>query len=196
MYQVGLFISEALLKDESITATDKLVIAATRHAPHLTQEKIAQMIGLNVRTVRRIYKDLNINKEDIRADQDNSVYSAPEPKPKAKAKKGPRIEEYFVPSNDTFDWCMKNQPSVNLAEETEKFINYYLAAPGARGIKVDWNRAFRNWIINANKWKVETKDKGGLWNDIADDYRGGHQEAVRPLRLAISGGDVSDPWVR
>lgn len=38
---------------------------------------------------------------------------------------------------------------VNIRIELEKFRDHFLAAPGQRGVKVDWDATFRNWLRNA-----------------------------------------------
>ena len=40
-------------------------------------------------------------------------------------------------------------------EEAECFTNYWQAKPGAQARKLDWEKTWRNWVINSNR-KVET----------------------------------------
>lgn len=35
---------------------------------------------------------------------------------------------------------------VELARELDKFRDYWIAVPGARGVKLDWDRTFRSWV--------------------------------------------------
>jgi hypothetical protein len=46
-------------------------------------------------------------------------------------------------------WARANCPSVDGQRETAKFINYYQALAGAKGVKLDWVATWRNWMMNA-----------------------------------------------
>jgi hypothetical protein len=70
------------------------------------------------------------------------------------AKRGTRIPDDFHLTDDMRAWGLKNAPAVNGERETLKFINYYRSAPGHRGVRIDWDRTWQNWILKA-----------------ADDYR-------------------------
>jgi hypothetical protein len=65
--------------------------------------------------------------------------------------KGARLSPDFAPAADDLAWAGREYPAVNLERETEKFKNHWLDKPGAAGVKLAWNRAWRNWIINAEK---------------------------------------------
>jgi hypothetical protein len=46
-------------------------------------------------------------------------------------------------------WARANCSSVDGQRETAKFINYYQALAGAKGVKLDWVATWRNWMMNA-----------------------------------------------
>jgi hypothetical protein len=67
----------------------------------------------------------------------------------APAKRGTRLPDDWAPSSD--DWReatgkLGHQGSVF---ELSKFRDHWKAQPGQRGVKLDWNATFRNWIRNA-----------------------------------------------
>jgi hypothetical protein len=56
-----------------------------------------------------------------------------------------------MPRPDTIEWAKANHPHVNLRAEHEKFHNHWPAQPGQKGVKADWDRTWRNWIIRASE---------------------------------------------
>jgi hypothetical protein len=49
------------------------------------------------------------------------------------------------------NWVRDNTPNVNGWRETEKFVDYWRAQPGQRGVKVDWPATWRNWMRRASE---------------------------------------------
>lgn len=41
--------------------------------------------------------------------------------------------------------------SVNIEKETEKFVDYWKAQPGQKGVKLDWPATWRNWMRRASE---------------------------------------------
>jgi len=63
----------------------------------------------------------------------------------------------------------KIPPDVDVLEETQKFRDYWVAAPGARGVKLDWEATWRNWMRNAAKFQA--RDAGRRYRSQADIMR-------------------------
>lgn len=59
---------------------------------------------------------------------------------------GTRLPEAWEPSEDSEFALPKLPPSA--AEEIKKFRDYWLAVPGAKGRKLDWQRTWNNWWRN------------------------------------------------
>jgi hypothetical protein len=67
------------------------------------------------------------------------------------AKRGTRLPADWMPSDDVMAWAAK-QPGMSdvlFVNELDKFRDYWSAAAGAKGVKLDWSATFRNWIRNA-----------------------------------------------
>jgi len=64
-------------------------------------------------------------------------------------KRANRIPDGFAPSADMLAWATQRVPTVVLAVETEKFINYWQAKSGRDAAKLDWAATWRNWMLNA-----------------------------------------------
>lgn len=66
--------------------------------------------------------------------------------PPAKPKRGTRIPANFVPSVDTRHAILTEHPHLDLAREHPKFVDYWIAQPGQKGVKLDWDATWRNWM--------------------------------------------------
>lgn len=61
-------------------------------------------------------------------------------------KRGTRLAVDFVPSLDSRKRILAEFPTLDLAREHERFVDYWRAQPGQRGVKVDWDATWRNWM--------------------------------------------------
>lgn len=67
----------------------------------------------------------------------------------APRKRAARISEDFHVTPEMKLWASTKAPQTDLATETEKFINYWVAKSGKDATKLDWTATWRNWILNA-----------------------------------------------
>lgn len=70
----------------------------------------------------------------------------------AQPRRGSRITEDWTPSAKARADLRAKYPAYGRdwwLLETEKFINHFLAKSGRDAAKLDWDRAFRNWIHGA-----------------------------------------------
>jgi hypothetical protein len=70
------------------------------------------------------------------------------PPPIAKTAKGTRIPTDFVPTPDMIEWARRETPLVGTMA-TATFVDHWRAAPGQRGVKLDWVATWRNWMRRA-----------------------------------------------
>ena len=54
-----------------------------------------------------------------------------------------------MPSQELIAQMRAECPGVALQAEHRKFIDYWIAQPGQKGVKVDWPATWRNWIRKA-----------------------------------------------
>jgi hypothetical protein len=64
-------------------------------------------------------------------------------------KRGTRLPDDFALTDEMRDWARERRPGLDASVETEKFCNHWWSKPGKDGTKLDWNRTWRNWILNA-----------------------------------------------
>lgn len=79
--------------------------------------------------------------------------SRPDPVPKevsketsARKARGSRLDPNWVPSHDLIEQMRAECPGVNLEAEHRVFIDYWVAQPGQKGVKLDWDATWRNWM--------------------------------------------------
>jgi hypothetical protein len=68
-------------------------------------------------------------------------------------KKGKRLPDDFEVTQAMLDWAAEKRLSVDFEIETEKFRNYWVSVPGAKGVKLDWVATWRNWMLNAEGYQ-------------------------------------------
>ena len=79
--------------------------------------------------------------------------SRPDPVPKEVSKdtstrraRGSRITSDWMPSDDLISAMRAECPGVDLQAEHRVFIDYWIAQPGQKGVKLDWSATWRNWM--------------------------------------------------
>ena len=60
--------------------------------------------------------------------------------------RGTRLPENWEPSDKVKDGLRLTFPNVKLGEILVEFRDYWCAVPGQRGLKLDWDRTFRNRV--------------------------------------------------
>jgi hypothetical protein len=77
--------------------------------------------------------------------------------PKGGQKKGVRLPDGWRPSQADYDEASRCIGRQRTESEIAKFIDYWLAVPGEKGRKLNWDSTFRNWIRRL----AENFGKGG-----------------------------------
>lgn len=70
--------------------------------------------------------------------------------PAKKSAKGSRLHSDWIPSEAMLAYAAANRPDVNAQAEAENFRDYWIAKPGAGGVKLDWEATWRTWVRRAN----------------------------------------------
>jgi hypothetical protein len=61
-------------------------------------------------------------------------------------KRGQRLPDGWLPTADVRAAMAEQFPQVNLRLAHDKFMDHWRNQPGAKGLKLDWNLTWRNWI--------------------------------------------------
>jgi hypothetical protein len=74
--------------------------------------------------------------------------------------RGTRLVEDWVLPRDWGEWAVGEGWSVQqIRTESDKFKDYWIAQPGARGVKLDWQATWRNWMRNSKATKGSRHDQ-------------------------------------
>lgn len=84
--------------------------------------------------------DIDIGKTD----------SSATPQTKQTKSRGSRLPEDWSPSEEQISWAKSERPGMDLRIEADRFRDYWISTPGAKGVKLDWSATWRNWIRNSN----------------------------------------------
>jgi uncharacterized protein YdaU (DUF1376 family) len=71
-----------------------------------------------------------------------------------KLKKGTRLPNDWELSLELGEWALKEGLTrQQVLDEEESFRDYWIALPGAKGVKTDWDATWRNWIRKSREFK-------------------------------------------
>ena len=60
--------------------------------------------------------------------------------------RGSRLPANFVYPKEWADFCLQTRPELNLQNTFDQFKDYWIAQPGQKGVKLDWEATWRNWV--------------------------------------------------
>lgn len=86
--------------------------------------------------------DVAIESQDVA----NVAHSDSDSDIKIEARRGTRLPSDWEPSELLKAWASKERPDLELVSVVPKFRDYWVAVPGQRGLKLDWEATFRNFI--------------------------------------------------
>lgn len=61
-------------------------------------------------------------------------------------KRGTRLDPSWTPQRSTVERMELEAPGVNFEVEHRSFVDYWIAQPGQKGVKTDWDATWRNWM--------------------------------------------------
>lgn len=64
----------------------------------------------------------------------------------SRAKRGSRLQPDWTPSPESIAKIRDECPTVDSQREHPAFIDYWIAQPGQKGVKLDWDATWRNWM--------------------------------------------------
>lgn len=94
-------------------------------------------------------------RKDIEASQGGDA-SEEKPQPR-RSSRGTRLLPDWRPSVEGVAYCREKRPDLEVAEVADRFRDFWIATPGQRGVKLDWEATWRNWIRNERPGKAKGK---------------------------------------
>ena len=77
-----------------------------------------------------------------------------------KRKLGSRLAQDWVLMKSWGDWAQQERPELDVRKVADQFKDYWIAQPGQKGTKLDWEATWRNWVRNTSAPKVNLADIG------------------------------------
>jgi uncharacterized protein YdaU (DUF1376 family) len=75
-----------------------------------------------------------------------------------KNKRGSRLSPDLSFPDEWFDFLVKERPELNAQQTFAKFMDYWIAQAGQKGVKLDWFATWRNWVRSTNAPKQNPYD--------------------------------------
>lgn len=60
--------------------------------------------------------------------------------------RGSRLPPAWQPSEILKAWAVKERPDLDIVTTIAKFVDHWGSVPGSKGLKLDWEATFRNWV--------------------------------------------------
>lgn len=105
--------------------------------------------------------DLVIKKSDSSQTQDIPKHDSRPPKlreekrreelleqPSVAKTKGNRLPKEWKPNDAMLAFCKTCRPDLDPLVVADSFRDYWLSQPGSKGVKLDWDATWRNWVRN------------------------------------------------
>jgi uncharacterized protein YdaU (DUF1376 family) len=66
--------------------------------------------------------------------------------PKKNSNRGTRLPSVIDDIDSWFDFCVQERPDLVAKKVFAEFQDYWIAQPGQKGVKLDWEATWRNWV--------------------------------------------------
>lgn len=70
-----------------------------------------------------------------------------------------RLPTDWIPNDEQIAFCKNTRPDLNPNSTADRFRDYWIAQPGAKGVKLDWNSTWRNWVRAERTKEVQSKSQ-------------------------------------
>lgn len=87
--------------------------------------------------------------------------------PQPKKSKGTRLDQSWELPDEWAIWAKQNRLDLNVNKTADGFKDYWLAAPGAKGVKADWFATWRNWVRNQKSTEPTITLREAPWQKAA-----------------------------
>ena len=77
---------------------------------------------------------------------------------KDKNKRGSRLTQDWFLTKSMGEWALQERPDIDVRQVAEQFKDYWIAQPGQKGVKLDWDATWRNWVRNTKALKANPAD--------------------------------------
>lgn len=73
--------------------------------------------------------------------------------------RGSRLPADCLLPNDWFHFCKQERPDLVPKQVFDEFRDYWIAQPGQKGVKTDWDATWRNWVRRQNQARTAGRNE-------------------------------------
>ena len=81
-----------------------------------------------------------------------------------KQSRGTRLPADWVATEEQLRFCQTDRPDLNPKAVADRFKDFWIAQPGTKGVKLDWDATWRNWVRNEKAGGGTKPASGDWWN--------------------------------
>lgn len=149
-----------------ITELVAVCLSSAGPKPHETFHPFHETSTERVRAFRERKKASKVKQNETVSETESAVDSnlisnkktdSTAPSKRGNVSRGTRLPDDWQPSESLWAWGKEKLPEADLRFETAAFKDYWAAQPGSRGIKLDWDKTWKNWIREAVRRRVRFK---------------------------------------
>ena len=90
----------------------------------------------------------------------NTLPITQDTKPNKENKRGSRLSQDWFLTKAMGEWALQERPDIDVRQVANQFKDYWIAQPGQKGVKLDWDATWRNWVRNTKAVKANPADIG------------------------------------
>ena len=83
--------------------------------------------------------------------EQGKLRASQEPPQQEKQQRGSRLPADWNPSDVDKQFCKTERPDLDPEKTADRFRDYWISQPGAKGIKLNWPATWRNWVRNESR---------------------------------------------
>jgi hypothetical protein len=87
---------------------------------------------------------------------------------KKKNKRGSRLASDFCFTKEWEQFCQQTRPELSPAKTFDQFKDYWIAQAGQKGVKLDWDATWRNWVRSTNAPKINYAEIGRVTTPMSN----------------------------
>ncbi len=99
---------------------------------------------------------------------------------KEREQRATRLPADWSPTDEQVLFCKLNRPDLKHSEVSVRFRDYWIAQPGAKGRKTDWDATWRNWVRNERSPPKSYQTAADQRQSFADALTGRNRERPTP----------------
>lgn len=149
--EVGVRVMEACIEVGWLEATPRHVRVVNFDA-HISES--AKKRALNRRRNQRYRVTIarrNERPDRVTTEQNRTEHIKTRAGQTARPLRGTRLPPGWLPGEGGYNFCREVRPELDPSEVFEHFKDYWNAQPGAKGVKLDWQATWRNWVRRETK---------------------------------------------